>query len=87
MNLLATEAGKCADSEPISLGVHARGGQAVDARGHTGREGALVVRRAVRVVTGAAGRPHRVCRPSEIGSQNSKQNEHPSIGCDRWMRC
>ena len=40
----------------------------MDARGRTVRAGALVVRLADRVVTGAANRPHRPCGPGRIGS-------------------
>ena len=40
----------------------------MDARGRSGREGALVVRRAARAAPGAAKRPHRSCGPGGAGS-------------------
>jgi len=75
-----------ATREPISLGMRARGGRAVDARGRTGHEGALVVRRAGWAATGAAGRTHRACSPGGIGplDAESRRRARPGGGVLRF---
>lgn len=49
----------------------------MDARGQTGREGALVERRTVWVAIGAAERLLRACKPSGIGPKSSSREGEP----------
>jgi hypothetical protein len=58
----------------------------VDARGRTEREGALVVRQAVWVVTGAAGRPLRLCRPGGIDPRTTQRaaERGRAVECFIW---
>ena len=49
----------------------------MDAKGQTGREGALVERRTVWVATGAAERLLRACKPSGIGPKSSSREGEP----------
>ena len=54
----------------------------MDARGRADREGALVVRQAVWVITGAAGQPLRLCRPGGIDPKDDVLA--PPSAARRW---